>query len=167
MILPVTYSYILACNKFCLFLVINLHDHYIIMIQTMPLKLTRGMLWHYTDTSLFYWQCATTCYRLRVIPVTYMTWNIRQLTSGDEEVKRWDNIYILGGPRKRVCNRKRVLLRGSRGVTNTPSCSCTYSCYIFYACYLTYYTCSWLPCGRAWFSARSLAIVSGMYGTHL
>jgi len=55
----------------------------------------------------------------------------------------------------RLRSRKRVPLQGSYGVTGTPSCS--YSCY----------TCSWLPSGRAWFSARSLGRGPGMYGTHL
>jgi len=44
----------------------------------------------------------------------------------------------------RLRSRKRVLVKGSRGVTGTPSCS------------YSYYTCSWLPSGRAWFSVRSL-----------
>jgi len=119
----------------------------------MPPKLTGVMLWHYIDTPLFYWHCATTCYRRHVIRVTYVTWNIRQLTYRDGGVKRWNNIYILGGPRKKLCNRKRVPLQGSRAVTDTPSYSCSCSCY---TCYLTCYICYWLPCDRAWFSARSL-----------
>ena len=43
----------------------------------------------------------------------------------------------------RLRSRKRVPLQGSRGVTGTPSC-------------LFLFTCSWLPSGRSWFSARSL-----------
>jgi len=47
----------------------------------------------------------------------------------------------------RLRSRKRVPLQGSRGVTDTLSCSCSY-----YTCY----TCPWLPSGRAWFSTRNL-----------
>jgi len=47
----------------------------------------------------------------------------------------------------RLRSRKRVPLQGCRGVPDTPSYSC--SCY-------TCYTCSWLPCDRSWFSAKSL-----------
>jgi len=47
----------------------------------------------------------------------------------------------------RLRSRNRVPLQGTRGVTGTPSCSC--SC-------CTCYTCSCLPSGSAWFSARSL-----------
>jgi len=37
---PVIYLYIPACNKVHLFSIINLHDHYMTLIWTMPLKLT-------------------------------------------------------------------------------------------------------------------------------
>ena len=43
----------------------------------------------------------------------------------------------------RLRSRKRVPLQGSCGVTGTLSC-------------LFLFTCSWLPSGRSWFSARSL-----------
>jgi len=59
----------------------------------------------------------------------------------------------------RLRSRKRVPLQGSRGVTDTPSCSC-YSCYTCtcscYTCTCSCYTCSWLPYGRSWFSTRGL-----------
>jgi len=65
----------------------------------------------------------------------------------------------------RLHSRKRVPLQGSRGVTGTPSCSC--SCYTCYTCiWPVIHVSDYLAVGPG--SAPGVwAVVPGMHGTHL